>query len=87
MVAVECEIEHRPVGTPPSFQDIPWSGNIPRTDPVGRARLSSAPTALGFMDLAALDVSNLPKEASSKCASLTPAFCNCSRTIGVFAFT
>ena len=29
----------------------------------------------------------LPKAASSKCASLTPAFCNCSRTIGAFAST
>jgi hypothetical protein len=27
----------------------------------------------------------LPKAASSICASLTPAFCNCSRTISVFA--
>ena len=29
----------------------------------------------------------LPKAASSKCASLTPAFCNCSLTIGAFATT
>src|SRR5207245_3833874 len=46
VVAVECEIEHRPAGTPPS----------------------------------SLIYSYLPKAASSKCAGLTPAFCNCSPT-------
>jgi hypothetical protein len=29
----------------------------------------------------------LPKAASSRCASLTPAFCSCSRMIGVFTAT
>jgi hypothetical protein len=29
----------------------------------------------------------LPKAASSICASLTPAFCNCSLTTGVFTAT
>lgn len=33
------------------------------------------------------DVSYLPKAASTRCASLTPAFCNCSRMIGPFAST
>jgi hypothetical protein len=38
-------------------------------------------------DLTSVPVDYLLKAASSICASRTPAFCNCSRMIGVFATT
>jgi hypothetical protein len=47
----------------------------------------SAPNSSRVACTLPLSMSYLPKAASSRCASLTPDFCNCSRMIGVFART
>jgi hypothetical protein len=67
---------------PRPWPDLAWLSNYAGDRPADRSAGN-----YGAHLIFALDIRYLPKAASSKCASRTPAFCNRSRTIGTFATT
>jgi hypothetical protein len=67
------------------FERASRGGNRPKNGE--RTRLSASSREPRHGDFSDCEAPALPKAASSRCASLTPAFCSCSRTTGVFTAT